>query len=59
MKLKADRHNFILWILTEDPLMTNGQNHGLITINQVREILNWSVDGLSSVQNEAITPMLT
>ena len=43
MKLKLDKHNaflsfFITWILTEDPLMTNGQNHGLITINQVREM---------------------
>ena len=35
MKLKADRHNFIMWILTEDPLMTNGQNHGLITIREL------------------------
>ena len=50
---------FIMWILTEDPLMTNGQNHGLITINQVREILICSVDGLSPVQNQAITTMLT
>ena len=59
MKLNADRHNFIMWILTEDPLMTNGQNHSLITINQVREILICSVDGLSPVQNQAITTMLT